>query len=229
MATYNGALFLESQMQSILPQLSDDDEIIISDDGSTDNTLEIIAGFHDGRIRVLHNQGKNNPIDNFENAMRQARGEYIFLADQDDVWSAQKVQVCLHALQENDLVVSDCTIIDSCGRVVCDSFFSLKKPGRGLWKNVLSNSYIGCCMAFNRHILEKALPFPPALPMHDWWIGLVAELCGVPFFCPEKLVEYRRHKANTSPYLDKSKYRLHEKISFRLHLIAPLYRLWRAL
>jgi len=89
-ATYNGEKFIQRQLQSILEQLDENAEIIISDDGSSDNTLTVIKNFNDKRITVLRNPEKGL-IKNFENALKHTTGNIIFLADQDDVWVKGKV------------------------------------------------------------------------------------------------------------------------------------------
>ena len=90
-ATYNGERFIREQIDSILRQLSSDDEIIVSDDGSTDDTISIINSIDDKRIRIIEGPRKHSPTHNFECAMKEAKGYYIFLADQDDVWKPNKV------------------------------------------------------------------------------------------------------------------------------------------
>ena len=102
MATYNGARYLREQIDSILAQLSIDDELIISDDGSTDDTFNIIGGYDDPRIRLLRNRGKHGFSSNFGNALFHAKGEYVFLSDQDDVWIAGKYADVLAKLQQYD-------------------------------------------------------------------------------------------------------------------------------
>ena len=98
-ATYNGEKFIREQIESILCQLSSDDEIIVSDDGSTDGTIVIINCIGDKRIRIIEGPRKHSPTFNFENALKEAKGDYIFLADQDDVWKTNKVEVCMKWLQ----------------------------------------------------------------------------------------------------------------------------------
>jgi hypothetical protein len=78
---------------------------------------------------------------------------------------------------------------------------------------------MGCCMAFNRRILEIALPFPDNLPMHDMWIGMIGELYGNTYFCDQKLIKYRRHENSASPTSGTSPYTIKDKISFRLNLL----------
>src|SRR3954471_17623480 len=112
-ATYNGADFIIEQLHSILRQLGTTDEVIISDDSSTDDTLELIRSLNDTRISILEKQQFRSPIYNFENAISKARGKYIFLADQDDVWLDGRIDKRLPLLQDNyDLVLNNCKIVD---------------------------------------------------------------------------------------------------------------------
>ena len=117
-ATYNGEKFIREQIESILCQLSSDDEIIVSDDGSTDGTIVIINCIGDKRIRIIEGPRKHSPTFNFENALKEAKGDYIFLADQDDVWKTNKVEVCMKWLQKYDCVVSDAEVTEI-GRASC--------------------------------------------------------------------------------------------------------------
>ena len=98
-ATYNGERFIREQIDSILRQLSSDDEIILSDDGSTDDTISIINSIDDKRIKIIEGPRKHSPTPNFECAMKESKGDYIFLAVQDDVWKPNKVEVCIKWLQ----------------------------------------------------------------------------------------------------------------------------------
>ena len=222
MATCNGAKYLQPQLDSILSQLDDDDELIISDDSSTDATVEIIQKMGDKRIRLLEGNTFYNSIYNFEYALQQASGELIFLADQDDIWLPDKVKTMTGALTDCDLAVSDCAMINASGSVVRPSFYAMRRPGPGFWKNFHKNSYLGCCMAFRAQVLHWALPFPENIPMHDIWLGQVAEMFGRTQFCPEVLVHYRRHGGNVAPEVDESPFSLMQKMRFRFNLI---YRL----
>lgn len=218
-AACNGEKFISEQISSILEQLSEDDEIIISDDGSTDNTVEIVEKYHDDRIIILKDNNFKSPVRNFEKALKQAKGEFVFLADQDDIWEKDKLNIIMGYLAGYDVVVSDCRVIDEKDNVIYDSFFHIRNSGKGIFKNLVRNSYIGCCMAFNRKILEISLPFPKNIPMHDLWIGIIGELFGKCYFCDEKLVRYRRHKNNITNTGGKSNYGLLTKISFRLSIL----------
>ncbi|MBU1643518.1 glycosyltransferase family 2 protein, partial [bacterium] len=96
----------------------------------------------------------------------------------------------------------------------------------GLFNNLMKNSYIGCTMAFKRSVLERALPFPKDTPMHDWWIGLVAELFGTTYFCSQKLTAYRRHESNASASAGKSPYTFMQKILLRYVMAKNLALRW---
>lgn len=224
MATFNGERYIKEQLDSILCQLESHDEIIISDDSSYDNTVEIIKSYNDKRIKLIENQQFHSPIFNFENALRFSTQQYIFLADQDDVWDNRKVEVMTQYLNKFDLVISDAIIIDDSGNIIADSFYKLNNSKAGFFRNLFRNSYLGCAMAFNRRILEKALPFPKDLPMHDWWIGLISEIYGRPYFINDTLIKYRRHTNNYSITGERSTYTLSKRINFRMIMLKNLIK-----
>ena len=225
-ATRNGENFIEAQLRSVLSQLNDNDEVIISDDCSTDRTTAIIRSLNDSRITLLEVK-YCNLIRNFENALLNASGDIIFLADQDDVWQPVKVLKIKELLKMYDLVVTDANIINEEGLVINSSLFSILNSGNGILKNILKNTYVGCCMAFNRNILDKALPFPRFVPMHDVWIGMIGEVFGTTYFYNEPLVQYRRHSCNASLTAGESAYSVLSKIRFRWNLVTGL--LWRCI
>lgn len=202
-ATYNGERFIRRQIESILPQLDSDDEIIVSDDGSTDNTLDIIRGFEESRICIIDGAHKGSPIWNFEKALSYAHGDYVFLCDQDDEWMPNKVSTMLKALRDSYCVVSDCEVIyTTSDDVVVErkpSFFSFNHTRSGsIYNLMVKNGYLGCCMAFRRAVLDKALPFPKECPMHDIWIGNVAAFYYSVSFVHDKLIRFHRHASNAS-------------------------------
>lgn len=213
MATHNGEEYIKEQVESILKQLSEDDELIISDDGSIDSTLDIIKSFEDCRIKVypqkspkgLH--GHEYATLNFENALAHAKGNFVFLSDQDDVWAGNKVSTCMKYLQEYDYVVSDAYVTDSELNVVSDTRFTKEEKVHfnKYLAVVLSTPYQGSCAAFNRRVLDKALPFPKGIQSHDRWIGNVAAFYFRYRIIPEKLIYYRRHEGVTSSALGSNK------------------------
>lgn len=223
MATYNGAQYLRAQIDSILPQLNDDDEIIVSDDGSTDNTRSVIESYADKRIKFILNAGNKGCISNFENSIKASRGSIVFLCDQDDVWAPNKVQLMKEALISFDCVVSDAYVTDAELNIKYDSFYKCNNNKRNKYYNLfVSNHYLGCCMAFKRCVLEKALPFPTNIPMHDIWLGNVAAFYYSVCFIDDKLTYYRRHDCNASSASDKSRVGLFCKLKYRLNVVFPL-------
>lgn len=223
MTTYNGELYLKEQIASILPQLSPDDELVICDDGSTDSTISIIESFEDPRIHLHLNHFKNH-ILNFESALNLAKGDILFLCDQDDVWMPDKIKTMLPYFDKYDLVCSNCIVTDQDLRHENKLFFDDDPDHKtGLIRNLWHNQYLGCCMAFNRKVLSKALPFPKNLITHDTWIGLVSEFAGRPKFINKPLIYFRRHKDNASSTCSRSRLSVREMVSYRLTLLKGLF------
>ena len=203
-ATHNGAHYIKEQIGSILCQLGINDEIIISDDGSTDNTIDILLAFNDKRIKihfykqpVKSKHSHTYVCRNFENALKYAKGEYIFLADQDDWWMPDKVEKCVAALTNNILVVHQAEVsvrnLNFKGILMYKNNF--------VFKNYLSlrrGKYYGCTLAFRKELLDYVLPFPMKLILHDQWIGCMAELRGDVYYERVPLIKYRLHGDNTS-------------------------------
>ena len=226
-ATYNGEKFIREQIESILCQRSSDDEIIVSDDGSTDGTIVIINCIGDKRIRIIEGPHKHSPTFNFENALKEAKGDYIFLADQDDVWKTNKVEVCMKWLQKYDCVVSDAEVTDSNLNPLYPSLYAIMQVRQGhIYNTVWKNGYTGCCMAFRRNILEASLPFPKDIPMHDIWIGNVAAYKYNVKFIPDKLILFRRHKETISCNGKGSKYSIWQQMKFRWSIIKNIANLY---
>lgn len=209
MATYNGARYLKEQVDSILLQLSEEDELIVSDDNSSDTTLAILQGYKDERIKIFSNStALHGVVRNFENAIKHAQGNYIFLADQDDVWLPDKVAVSLQKLCELELkyadtpvlVFSDATVVDEHLHVLADSTFALNKCNPALaalpQKICVVNQIMGCTMAFNKRAKEILLPIAPEAVMHDWWIALCVSKHGVVEPLQKSTLWYRQHAEN---------------------------------
>lgn len=200
LATYNGEQYIEEQLLSVLKCLSCDDEVIISDDNSTDNTREIVEklALIDGRLKLIDGPCMGVSA-NFENAVKRTTKDYIFLCDQDDIWSPEKASKIISIFNEKqcDLVLHNANVLKD-GKILNKTFFDIRKSRKGLYKNIIKNSYIGCCMAFKSTLKDKILPFPQSIPMHDQWIGIIAEKYGKVAFCDETLITYRRHSKNVS-------------------------------
>lgn len=234
MATYNGERFIKEQIDSILCQLSPDDELIISDDESTDRTLDIIASYNDKRVKVLHHKHlsqnfyKNSKLPivsfNFENALKQAKGDYIFLSDQDDIWLPNKVQSSLAALKTSNFALSNFSVIDDDGNLKAKKFYEKNPIEKLLLKNVLRPHFIGCCLCFDKFILQKILPFPKTTLSHDFWIGLVSLKFGKVTFIDEPLILHRVGKFNTSTACRASENSFLTKMQYRLLALSALQR-----
>lgn len=220
MAVYNGEPYIKEQIQSVISELQDDDELLIRDDCSTDLTAKVIAEFEqDKRVIFRKNAKKLGIVKNFESTIQEAKGKYIFLCDQDDVWLPGKVESCVAELQKHLLIVTDCKVVDQHLNVLYPSFFDLRRSGKGFVKNIWKNSYLGCCMAFDRELLSVCLPIPANIPMHDMWLGLLAEANGSVLFMSKKFSFYRRHQSAASPTAGVSNLHILKQVKFRLVLI----------
>lgn len=221
-ATYNGEKYIKDEINSILPQLDNNDEIVISDDGSSDNTIPILLSYHDNRIRILNHKKQKTKYKfdytthNFENALINAKGEYIFLADQDDVWFPDKVKTCLASLQDSDIVVSDCCVVDKDLVTIQKSRFETFKPNSGFIKNIISAGNPGCCVAFKKTVLNTVLPFPKYGVAHDFWIVVFGGMYHTVSYIRQPLIMFRRHDNNVSASMGVSNDSIAYKIKYRL-------------
>ena len=197
MAAFNGERYIKMQLDSVFPQISSKDEVVVSLDPSKDSTLQILKEYQskDNRLKILEGPSKGI-VKNFENAIKNCKGDYIFLCDQDDVWSPSKIETVVNEFKRDPnivLVIHDALITDDKLNIVYESFFEKNDSRGGKLKNIIKNSYIGCCMIFKKELKPNILPFPENLPMHDQWIGLVAEFKGKVKFLNAPLIKYRRH------------------------------------
>lgn len=204
MAAYNGERYITAQLQSILSQLGDEDEVIVVDDASTDGTREKVRALDDRRIRFLKHDRNQGVARTFEDGIRAASGEILFLSDQDDLWASNKVSTVLRAFQlqpEADIVVSDAELINTNDAPIGPSYYAERGKFRsGVLANVFRCSYLGCVMAFRRRICAWVLPFPTeADVLHDLWIGTSNALTsGKTLYIDHPLVRYRRHEHNVT-------------------------------
>lgn len=225
-ATYNGERYIRQQIESIVCQLNVDDEIIVSDDGSTDGTLDIVKGIGDKRIKIIEGPGRKSPILNFECALKASKGDFIFLSDQDDVWKPDKVEICMKWLKTYHCVVSDAEVTDNRLKPLYPSLYAIMQVRQGrIYNTVWKNGYTGCCMAFRRNVLEASLPFPKNIPMHDIWIGNVAAYKYNVIFIPNRLIHFRRHENTISCNGKGSKFTIWQQMKFRLNIIKNIIRL----
>lgn len=225
-ATYNGERYIRQQIESIVCQLNVDDEIIVSDDGSTDGTLDIVKGIGDKRIKIIEGPGRKSPILNFECALKASKGDFIFLSDQDDVWKPDKVEICMKWLKTYHCVVSDAEVTDNSLKPLYPSLYAIMQVRQGrIYNTIWKNGYTGCCMAFRRNVIEASLPFPQNIPMHDIWIGNVAAYKYNVIFIPDRLIHFRRHENTISCNGKGSKFTIWQQMKFRLNIIKNIIRL----
>lgn len=228
--TYNGERFLAEQLQSILDQTRPPDDIIVSDDGSSDSTLDIVAEFG-SRVSGAKKptwtvQSRKKPLGvarNFASALTKARGEFIALADQDDVWEPTRLEQGLAGFRDDALLVHcDATLTDEVGRPT-GSLMSALRLTSGEGRSLLSgnaldallrrNLVTGATTMIRSSLLKQALPVPEGW-VHDEWLALVAAVQGGVVFSEESLIRYRQHGGNeigaSKTDLDEATRRLRE-------------------
>ena len=219
LCTYNGAAYVRAQLQSILDQTVQDLHVVVSDDGSTDETLAIVeamAATHPGRITILR---QNPPTGSAQRHFLKLlveraydMADYIMLSDQDDVWLPKKVEKTLARMQADEaacraageanasiLVHCDSRIVDRALREIAPSFVAYQKmtPSRcQLQQLLVQNNVVGGAIMMNRALAERLTEIPAHCVMHDQWIALVASAFGHIDFVPESLYLYRQHGDN---------------------------------
>ena len=201
MATYNGAAYLQAQLDSFKFQTRLPNELVVCDDGSNDGTLALLESFAVSapfKVRIIRNHERLGYTQNFAKAMSLCEGELIFLSDQDDVWYPSKLQIVCGVFvnqPECMLVANDSDLVDE----------NLNKSGLtivGQFKAIDGNGIQfvnGCCSALRRSILEIVLPIPRnSLVAHDGWLHELAYYTGTRLIIPDVLQLYRRHRNNVT-------------------------------
>jgi len=212
LCTYNGAVYLKEQLESIAAQTRTPDELVISDDQSTDDTLRLIeefastAGFP---VRLSVNESNLGIAKNFEKAISLCRGDVILLSDQDDVWHSDKLESVERIFEkrpELSLVFSNAELVDETLRLFDETLFDwvhfdgqkqrLVKSGRALDLQLRENLVCGCTVAFRANLKELVLPISGDGPLiHDGWIVLLIAAVGEIDFINRPLLKYRQHSA----------------------------------
>jgi glycosyltransferase involved in cell wall biosynthesis len=223
MAVFNGDRYLHEQLRSILLQLAGDDEVIIVDDVSHDTSVNVIQDIGDPRVTLLKNDVNMGPSLSFERAITKAKGQYIFLSDQDDVWRPHKVSEMRRIFESTAslAVVSDAQIVNAERVTIMGSFYAVRQSRAGFWRNLYRNGFVGCCMAIRADAKAFLIPFPVKVGMHDEWIGLCCSVAGRVTFCKQILIDYRRHSGNVSTLGHGSTLSMVEK---RLKLLAFIFK-----
>lgn len=210
--TYNGRKYLSQQIKSLLSQSHSNIHIYIRDDGSTDGTLEVLDAIckrHQDKITWIQDDlGNLKVANNVFTLMKYSKARYIMLADQDDVWKRDKVNVLLSMIKEKEiryrevplLISSDSYVTDQNLNIIDKSFLKYEGLGhkRIYFSNLLQRNVIqGSASIFNRRLLVQALKgYPIEIVYHDQWLSMVAAAFGRIFWCNDKLMYYRQHSDN---------------------------------
>jgi glycosyltransferase involved in cell wall biosynthesis len=205
MAAYNGARHIEEQIRSILTEIGPCDELVVVNDFSTDATPDIVAGIDDPRIRLILAEQNNGYVRTFERALSEAKGEFVFLSDQDDVWMPGRVERMITAMDGKDMVVSNCRHFDGPVGTFHEIRLRPEDSDRTV-RNILGivvgyRLHWGCAMAFRRALLPQVLPFPPYMTeSHDQWIATVGNVNRSIVYLEEDTILHRLHGENLTPH-----------------------------
>jgi glycosyltransferase involved in cell wall biosynthesis len=237
-ATYNGEKYILEQINSILNQISIDDEIIVVDDCSKDNTIDVIKSIDDTRIKIVINEFNLGVNCSFENAINIANNDLIILADQDDIWTENRMNVIKRKFEENSkisLVAGNSNYINSKGEAIKAligdlsnkdsnrSFFNLFKIFSG------NAPYYGCAIAFKKEFKNFILPFPRFIESHDLWIVKCAIIMNKLAHIEERLLNRRIHGENASVVSRNILLKIKSRGVFILSILSILSRKYRSI
>lgn len=202
LCTYNGDAYLKQQLDSIVNQSYPEIELIVVDDCSTDNTLNILKEYSArySFIKLFINPKNLGYIRNFEKAMSLCNGDFIALSDQDDIWDLNKIEKQVKAIGNNLLIYHDSEFVDQNGESLSLYMSDIMNLYRGDQPEVFLffNCISGHSVLMKKELRNELLPFPEAY-FHDWWMGYVGTNLGSIDFIEESLVKYRQHqKADTN-------------------------------
>lgn len=208
LATYNGEKYLKEQIDSILGQTHSDFRLLISDDGSTDDTRKILEEYKnkDSRIQVFFQESNLGVVKNFEFLLKKVESKYYMFSDQDDIWKAEKIEKSLNKIENDncDLVYSDLEVVDEKLNVTYESYWKLKgiynkiKKYNNFESLYLNNFVTGCTIISKKELIDTYLPLPNTSKyvLHDYWISLILSQNGKIDYIEEPLIKYRQHKNN---------------------------------
>ena len=212
LATWNGAKYLDAQIDSICTQSLLPSSLIIADDGSSDLTLSIVHSWQNRTvvpIRLLPTVPRRlGSCRTFERLFSASTAPYVMPADQDDIWDISKAEILVHKMLAYEkvfgvetplLLHTDLRLINSHGDLIAQSFLRYQglNPNLNRWLDIgMQNIVTGCACLFNRACLRDALPFPNQAVLHDWWLALVTARKGNVFYIPYASVNYRQHDSN---------------------------------
>lgn len=204
LCTYNGATFLTEQLDSVVNQSYPNLEIIIVDDQSKDDTVNILKTYAAkySNIKVFENETNLGYIKNFERAINLCNGAFISLCDQDDIWELNKIEILINEIQDHILIYHDSEFIQSDGTPM-NKFLSdviNMYEGESYKPFLLSNSVSGHACMFRKELANYCLPFPTGI-FHDRWIAYSAGNRGSIKYINAALVKYRQHEKSDTNIL----------------------------
>lgn len=232
LASYNGAEFIEEQLESILNQLSESDEIIIVDDCSSDNTVNKIELFNDSRIKIFKNDTNKGHVYSFGRAISLSNNDIIFMSDQDDIWLKDRVSLMISQFIENDslLVSSNTNFINSEGEIIEYKIDGVESENsEKYFRNIFDvfigkENYYGCAMAFKKELKGLILPIPSYVESHDLWIAIAANLSRSNLHCDEITLSRRVHGNNASIVKRSFLLKLRSRVIFARSALRLIFR-----
>jgi glycosyltransferase involved in cell wall biosynthesis len=213
LASYNGEPYIAEQLTSILTQEPAITELIVADDGSEDQTVEIVRRVHAPfagaiELRILPAQAAHGTVANFSRAMQSATGDLVVLSDQDDRWHPGRVAAALAYFEADPellLTHADARLVDGAGRPTGEHLFGALgvtpherqqlAAGHAFEAYLRRNLATGATIMFRRSLLDAALPVAPGW-LHDEWLAAIAAGLGHAAFIPDDLIDYRQHGGN---------------------------------
>lgn len=220
---YNGERFLREQLDSIINQITTNDELIIIDDASNDNSVKIIESYTNANIIKIQNYINIGIQKTLEKGIRIAKNPIITFADQDDIWLPGKLKEIKTTFSNEkiDLFLQDGLMIDQNKQLLNLNPISwVINYGKGLFSNFIKNSFLGCCMSLRREFAIKYLRGLPYAPMHDYYFGTLILLFKRNYKISHNIsFLFRRHSSNQTP----EKTSLFDKIQTRGKLLLSLY------
>ncbi|ENM3939733.1 glycosyltransferase family 2 protein [Vibrio paracholerae] len=214
MSTYNGSVFLKEQLQSLIAQTFSNFTVYVRDDGSSDDTLNLLASFKGLDLRIVRDDAGNvGPASSFLRLLAAVEADYYFFCDQDDVWFNDKIERAISHIDSLALdgtipvlYHSDLTLVDSKLNIIGDSFhqYDNVKPENFMQNNslLIQNCVVGCTSALNRKLRDLAIDNIQGMyvniTMHDWWVALFAKYFGAIIYDARSTIYYRQHQFNVS-------------------------------
>ena len=208
LSTYNGEKYIKQQLDSLHSQTYKKFKIIVRDDKSTDNTLEILKSFDIKLVDSNQNLGaKKSFASLLEYAVQNSNAKYFIFCDQDDIWEKDKIEKTLKKMEEMEnefcnmplLVHTDLKVVDEKLNTLSPSMWkyqNINPSSNSLNKLLIQNTITGCTMIINRKLARKCLNIASKAIMHDWWIGLVASTFGKIGYLDYSSIMYRQHGKN---------------------------------